>query len=1139
MIHRTTTILVLTPSTGGYYYGGVLAGITREAAAAGARLVLVQTLDPGARNDDVGELNEFSIPVAWSQVDGVVSITTAVRGAYLQRVRDAGIPVVLASTRLADFHAPAALPDNRGGTAAGVEHLISHGHTRIGFVGFLGNSDIVDRHDSFDRTLAAYHLEPGRLFEAPDNAEGGGEQAARDVIAAAERPTALMVACDRNAIGLMRELTFAGLRVPEDIAVVSFDNIDAAAFSSPTLSSVNQRFDEVGALATRLLLAQMRGEAVPVGAHTSQAGVVAMRGSCGCTAESGAHPAEPNGAAADNTHPDSADDRSPDASGDRRRAELLEVLGGAVLTGNPSLDAPRRAATLAMVLQAEHLRQLGDSATTVEIRSLEASLRSLSRRPDVLRRITGAVTEHLQHASRGAGAGTDRLTTALWQLQAGAFLWQAECSESALEEQYAVDAGLHDAGHSDPRALGWLAGTHVRAGVLAMWVGDPSAGRLRIAGTYDPAGLLPDLVGLATTAQQFPPEPLIDAGQPAERRVAIVVPVRTKERDWGLLAVVGDIDTYSARETYHHWATLLCAAFEEEGLQDSVRASEERYALVARATNDGLWEWDARTGSMYLSDRCAALLGLAPGPAGGLLARWTDVVHPDDLAQMQRGMHSVATGRQEATDTEYRVRTADGDYRWVQSRALGVKSAHGPVERVVGALADIHERRCLEDRLREFAMYDVLTGLPNRRLFLDRLTHALTRAHRSNTPFAVLFLDLDGFKVINDSLGHQMGDRVLRTIGARIERSLRDVDTGARFGGDEFAVLLHDVAPGDVLVIAQRVQAALVEVIDLDGHQVSVRASLGVATSAIDYTCAEDVLRDADTAMYHAKAVERGSVAFFDAEMHAKAVRQLLLHTELRHALDAEEFEVHYQPIVDLGTGRTDRFEALVRWRHPERGLVPPDEFLPLMAEVGLIVRLGHLIVDEVCRQLAAWGPAVANVAVNVSDREFWHKDLLSHVLRSLTRHGITADRLTLEITEGVIMRQPELALTLMGNLHDAGLHLHIDDFGTGYSSLEMLHRFPVDAFKIDRSFIRALEPGERTANLVSAIVAMGNALGLAVVAEGIETAEQLAFLKGIGCVTGQGFLFMPAVVGTHAPRLLGRDLGSESTRSGEPQPVP
>jgi len=1118
------TVLVLTPSAGGHYFGELLAGLTREVAGEGGRLVLVQTLEVGTRSDEASEPGDFATPIAWSKVDAVVSITTAVRGSYLQRLRDAGKPVVLVSTRMPDFDAPVALPDNHGGAFAAVEHLIGHGHTRIGFVGNLTQPDVYDRYAAYRQALETHDLaaDPTLVFASSDNDRAGGARAARDVLDSPDRPTALMVATDRNAIGLMRALTDAGLVIPRDIAVVGFDNIEEGAFSTPTLSSISQRFDEVGALAGRLALAQIRGEAVTFTSHILPTATIALRGSCGCATDA-------LGSAIEGR------DSSLDASPALLRDELQDALCGALLTGDSVVDKPMRDAVLATVREAERLLRAGDDVTATEIQALTTSLHGLTPRPDVLRRITGAMTEYVQRkaaaTARDCGnetaASPESLTAALWQVQAGAFLQQSEATQTALEEQSMVDAVLLDAGRSDPRHLDWLAGTHVRAGVLARWVDDSSSGRLQVTGTYDPEGLLPNILGAATTTEHFPPTPLIDAARPANRDVCVVVPVRTKKLDWGLLAVVGEINTMSTLESYHRWVTQLCAAFEEEALQEAVRASEERYALAARATNDGLWEWDLRTRDLYTSDRCSALLGLEPGPQTNRLAQWQALVHPDDQAEMLRGMRAPTIGHQETATSEYRIRTADGSYRWVLARALGVRSEDGPVERVVGSLSDIHERHSLEDQLRRNALYDALTGLPNRRLFLDRLEHSLALWRRSKTPFVVIFLDLDGFKVINDSLGHQMGDRVLIEVGARIERELRSVDTGARFGGDEFAILLHDVEGADALLVVQRVQAGLAKVMDLDGHEFSIRASLGVATSVVEYTSAEDVLRDADTAMYRAKETGQGTVAFFDAAMHAHAVHQQRLHTELRRALEKHEFEVHYQPIVDLDSGRTDRFEALVRWHHPERGLLLPEEFLPVMAEAGMIVGLGHWIIDEVCGQLAAWGPGVANVSVNVSDREFWHKDLLPQVLKTLWRHHLTADRLTLEITEGVIMRRPEAALRLMNEMHDAGLRLHIDDFGTGYSSLETLHRFPVDAFKIDRSFIRGLTTDDRSDELVRAIVAMGKALGLAVVAEGIETDEQLAFLHEIGCATGQGFLFMPAVTGERASELCGRVLGA------------
>ncbi len=1124
---RPLTVLVLTPMVGGHYFGELLTGLSREITGAGGRLVLVQTLDGGLRRDEECEVSAFDVPVAWAEVDGVVSITSAVGGAYLQRLRDAGKPVVLASARPPGFDAPLAVPDNHDGTRAAVEHLIAHGHTQIGFVGNLAQFDVCDRYAAYVQILQEHDLtaDPRWFFAAATNDFSGGAGAAAGIVGAAQRPTAVMVATDRNAIGLMQALSAAGVAVPGDLAVVGFDNLEEAAFSSPPLTSVNQRFDEVGALAGRLVLAQILGEAASFTPNAPPAARLVLRGSCGCATDALGRGTASAG-------------RSLGATPAVLCGELKDSLYKRLLTGHTLVDEPMWEALAETVAAAGQLVDSSATISAADIQGLTASLHRLTSHPDVLRRLAGEVLDYLRRAAEASAesgesdqagaAGLARVTTALWQLQAGAFLQQAGNTQSALEEQYVVETRMLDVAHSGTPSLDWLAATRVRAGALALWQDGPSSGRLRIASTYDPDELLADQLDTVVAPEQFPPHSLIDAAATVEDGVCIVVPVRSTDRDWGLLAIIGEINTASALETYRHWATQLCASFQEQELHQAVQASEGRYALAARATNDGLWEWDLRSNDFYLSEQCRRIVALDSDPAPGHLERWMALVHPDDVVELKRATDTVVSGEVDTVTSEYRLRDPQGSYRWVLSRALGVRAADGTVERLVGSLADVHERRALEDQLRENALYDALTGLPNRRLFLDRLDHAVSLWHRDRTPFAVIFLDLDGFKAINDSLGHQMGDRVLNEVGARLKHELRDVDTGARFGGDEFAILLHDTGDDAVLRVAHRVQAGLAKRIGLDGHEFAIGASLGIATSANGYVSAEDVLRDADTAMYRAKETERGTVSFFGAEMHARAMHELRLNADLRRAIELNQFEMHYQPIVNLATGRTDRFEALVRWRHPERGLVMPDEFLPAMIETGAIVQLSHWIIDEVCRQLAAWGPAVANVAMNVSDREFWHSDLLTHVLQGLRRHELTADRLTLEITEGVIMRRPEVALRLMRDMHDAGLQLHIDDFGTGYSSLDTLHRFPVDAFKIDRSFVAGLTTSDRTEELVRAIIAMGKALGLDVVAEGVETTEQLQFLQDIGCATGQGFLFMPAVTGDRALELIGRVLVSE-----------
>jgi diguanylate cyclase (GGDEF)-like protein len=394
----------------------------------------------------------------------------------------------------------------------------------------------------------------------------------------------------------------------------------------------------------------------------------------------------------------------------------------------------------------------------------------------------------------------------------------------------------------------------------------------------------------------------------------------------------------------------------------------------------------------------------------------------------------------------------------------------------------------------------------------------------------VLFLDLDGFKLINDSLGHLVGDDLLRTVGARLREQVRSVDTAARFGGDEFALLMTDPVPEDLLVVARRIQARIAEPVQLGEQEISITASVGITASETHYADAEEVLRDADIAMYRAKESERGTACVFDPTMHRRAMDRLRTRSTITAALAAKQFVVHYQPIVDLGGGALTQFEALIRWEHPERGLLLPGEFLPAMEGNSAIITLGRQVVEQVCAQIAAWradDDVPVRVSVNVSHRESWSPALLSRVTPALARHRVPPECLVLEITEGVIMSDPAAAQEIMAGLHAAGLMLHIDDFGTGHSSLHALRTFPVDALKIDGSFIRDLGPDQPTA-LVTAIVAMAAALGLDVVAECVETPEQADQLRAMGCTTAQGWLYSRAVPPADAGALLGRPLATE-----------
>jgi diguanylate cyclase (GGDEF)-like protein len=460
------------------------------------------------------------------------------------------------------------------------------------------------------------------------------------------------------------------------------------------------------------------------------------------------------------------------------------------------------------------------------------------------------------------------------------------------------------------------------------------------------------------------------------------------------------------------------------------------------------------------------------------------------------------------------VREGAQDYlvkKGIDSGLLG-RSIRYAIERQ----SDITARKLAEERLLHDALHDHLTGLPNRALFMDRLGMAIAHAKRRlSYTYAVLFIDLDRFKNVNDSLGHSVGDELLIAVARRLESCLRPGDTVARLGGDEFTILLDEVADIDHAVqVAQRLHREMTRPFRVQGHEVFVTMSLGITLGAGGhYNHPEEVLRDADTAMYGAKTSGKARDAVFDCQMHDRAVALLELETDLRRAVERAEFEIYYQPIVSLASGKIDAFEALLRWRHPRRGLLAPDSFVPVAEDTGLIVPIGWWVLREACRQLADWqslpwtGQHLA-VTVNLSGKQFMQADLVERVEEILRDTGIQSGSLRLEMTESTIMEQAEEAVAKLMALRRLGVKLYIDDFGTGYSSLSYLHRLPVDALKIDRSFISEMDNQAERAEIVGTIVTLARTLRMDVAAEGIETAEQVTRLRALACHYGQGYFF-------------------------------
>ena len=541
----------------------------------------------------------------------------------------------------------------------------------------------------------------------------------------------------------------------------------------------------------------------------------------------------------------------------------------------------------------------------------------------------------------------------------------------------------------------------------------------------------------------------------------------------------------------------------------------ERMELAIRGSRDGLWDWDLQADRVYFSPRWKQLLGLNEDDVSDRPDEWFRRVDPGQVADLRRRLRRLEAGHDAHLSIQLLMQHPDGIPRWMLCRAAVSRDERGVAVRLSGSLTDISELKAAQDELIQQAHHDRLTGLPNRERFLQDLQGALRR-HRGDPDyhFAVLFFDFDRFKTVNDSLGHPVGDALLVSIAERFRAELRQNDTAARFGGDEFVILLNGTAGIDeTRLAADRLLAALARPHHLGHHTVVSTASIGVVTDGLGHEKAADILRDADSAMYKAKAAGKNSHCFFDQQMHDAAVDRLRTENDLRAGLE-DQFEVHYQPIIALDDNRTVSFEALVRWNHPERGRITPDRFIPLAEETGLIVPLGARVLRESCNQLAQWDTDIAGlglrpgVSVNCSKRQLLDPGFVPLVKDVLTSSGIDAHRLTLEITETAVMDHPVDIAQIMDEIRSLGVRLSMDDFGTGHSSLSCLHRFPITAVKMDQSFVRRMNRDKSFAAVAQTIADLGLNLGLDVVAEGIEEPLQQQRLKAMGCRYGQGYLF-------------------------------
>lgn len=587
--------------------------------------------------------------------------------------------------------------------------------------------------------------------------------------------------------------------------------------------------------------------------------------------------------------------------------------------------------------------------------------------------------------------------------------------------------------------------------------------------------------------------------------------------DLAVQAVAGGAQDYLVKRhmTQDLLRRSLHYAIERKAAERQLLDSRERYRLAIEGANDGIWDWDIAGGELFTSDRWCEMLGYGRQDVGSDVEDWLALVHPRDRDALISALDAHLEGHSHHFEVEHRMLHRSGSWRWVRTRGLAVRDASGRASRMAGSQSDVTARRESEARLLHQALHDGLTDLPNRTLFLDRLEHAVERSGRQDSRgFGVLFLDLDRFKVVNDSLGHLAGDQLLVAVAQRLRECVRPGDTVARLGGDEFGVLVEELSgSGMAEEIATRIHRSVAQPVALRGQSVFPTVSIGIARYQGGEASAESLLRQADIAMYRAKKAGRACSEVFDEALHAWAMGRLSLENGLRRAVERDEFVVHYQPIVRLADASLVGFEALIRWESPERGLMRPDEFIPLAEETGLINPVGRWVLRKACLQIAELNrslpaPHGVSVSVNVSSRQLAQEGFADEVEEALDDTGLDPKRLVLELTETALMENPVRAAELLTRLRSHGIRVHLDDFGAGYSSLGYLRRFPIDRLKIDRAFVQGVTSRHEDDAIIRAILGLSEALGLEVIAEGVENLAQRDHLSQLKCMYGQGFYF-------------------------------
>ncbi|MRH41149.1 EAL domain-containing protein [Aquibacillus halophilus] len=996
-MNTNTRISLLTPFLDGDYYGKIFVELLNEANKNNTTMFTIQAR--ASLKNPVA----FHYQVGTSLMDGWLLMTNPqsvlpIAPELLKKLETSGKPIVTIGYKEDSIKCHSVVIENRLSTKEAILHLIKdHGHQRIAFVGGNEHLDLMERFEGYLEALSDGGIEQDNelVFHVNDALRQGGYLAAEAMLEKGIDFTAIFASTDLNAMGVIEKLQEAGYRIPEDIAVIGFDDLAPAATFNPPLTTVRQSFEDLARAGFDVLYRQINGETIEK-TVTKIPTTLVTRVSCGCK------------------------------------------------------DIPQIEQTI------DVQKQLIESNTILD--------NIIKRYSQFVERWASATREKNFNFSNMFGGKTHWGCLALWDKQENLIISQAYSKE-----------------------------------------GDPAPP-----------------IGLRVPIEQFPPIEYLP--QIRDNEFIRVQSVKNERGDWGFVAIVGPVDELvliSSADITQVSFTISASALERDELFQQIRLIAEQLEIVSTTTNDGIWDWDITTNQIQWNVRSNDIFSLIGEELPIYYESFMTLIHPKDFYRV-KNCFKMHTEKGDYLKIEFRIKGKNEEVLWVYVTGDSIRNQNGQPIRIIGSITNISEKKLAEEQIKHLAFHDGLTGLPNRELGRDRLRLYMEQASRYQYKLGILLIDLDRFKVINDTLGHQAGDKLIQKVAQVLENTIRSSDTisrgiyddstVARLGGDEFIVILSHIHDIDELhLVANRIIQKFEEPFNIENHEVFTSASIGISVYPDNGEDFDELTRCADMAMYRAKENGKNQMEIYSSELNSLTVERFTMENQLRKALEHGEFVLNYQPQFNLEKNQIIGFEALVRWKSPDRGLVSPLEFIPLAEETGLIVPIGYWVLKEACRQNKSWldqGFRCTTVSVNISAKQLQQKDFVEIVKSILEETQLPPANLCLEITESTAILNVENSMSMLIELSELGIDIAIDDFGIGYSSLAILKQLPISDIKIDQSFIRDMDMDKDDAAIVRAIIAMAHSLELTVTAEGVETKEQINILLKEECDYVQGYYF-------------------------------